>query len=172
MAYDRDQIENWISGLDSFAVLGLVSRLPVMKTVSLDLGFERGEHLTGSGSSFESGSGGFSWMPTKSFRSTARYKLRNRDGFGQIMTVGAAGKLGENTTVLGSVQGSQADFAGHPSSTMNATAAMAVRPLHSDRLAVLFSYNRRSLQQDAGLLGTETRSDSLSTDQLLRINKQ
>jgi hypothetical protein len=169
---DRYQIENGISGLDSFAVLGLVTRLPVMKTVSLDIGFERGEHLTGSGSSFESGSGGFSWMPTKNFRSTARYELRNRDGLGQIVTVGSAGKLGENVTVLGSVQGSQADFAGHPSSTMNATAAMAVRPLHSDRLAVLFSYNRRSLQQDVGLLGTETRSDSLSTDQLLRINRQ
>jgi len=174
---NRYQIENGITGSDSFAVLGFVSRLPVRKNVSLDFGFDRGEHLTGTGSSFESGSGGLSWLPTKNFRSTARYELRDRDGFGQIVTVGAAGKLGENVTAMGSVQGSKAEFSGLGSSTMNGTATLAVRPLHSDFAALLFSYNLRSTTQStpAGLLGvmaTVERTDILSSDGLLTLTKQ
>jgi hypothetical protein len=170
----RYQIENGINGTDSFAVIGLVNRLPINKTLSLELGFERGQHLAGKGGSFNNGSFGFSWLPTKNFRSVARYELRDRNGFGQAITVGAAGKLGDDITTLGSFQWSRANVAGNSVSTMSGTAALALRPLHSDRAALLFSYNRRSQFQDGRTTNAATvdRSDTVSADGLLTLTKQ
>jgi hypothetical protein len=56
---------------------------------------------------------------------------------------------------------------------MNGIAALAFRPLHSDRAALLFSYNRRSLVQDGapGFTATVDRSDTLSTDALVSLTK-
>jgi len=173
-ANSRYQIENGINGKDSFAVIGLANKLPISDTLSLELGFERGQHVTGAGTSFNSGSFGFSWLPTKNFRSVARYELRDRNGFGQAITLGAAGKLGDDITTLGSFQWAQTNLAGRSNSTMSGTAALALRPLHSDRAALLFSYNRRSLIQEGipGAVATVERSDTLSTDGLLSLTKQ
>ena len=120
------------------------------------------------GASFNGGHFGFSWLPTKNFRGVARYELRDRNGFGQALTLGAAGKLGDDITTLGSFQWAKTNLAGRSNSTMSGTAALALRPLHSDRAALLFSYNRRSLVQDGGpgMAATVDRSDTLSTDGL------
>ena len=170
----RYQIENGINGKDSFAVIGLANMLPISNTVSLELGFERGQHVTGAGASFNGGSFGFSWLPTKTFRGVARYELRDRNGFGQAITLGAAGKLGDDFTTLGNFQWARTNVDGRSNSTMSGTAALAFRPLHSDRGALLFSYNRRSLVQDGrpGALATIDRSDTLSTDGLLSLTKR
>ena len=170
----RYQIENGINGKDSFAVIGLANKLPISDTLSLELGFERGQHVTGAGASFNGGSVGFSWLPTKNFRTVARYELRDHNGFGQAITLGAAGKLGDDITTLGSFQWAKTNVAGRAHSTMSGTAALAFRPLHSDRAALLFSYNRRSLIQDGGpeVSGTVDRSDTLSTDGLLGLTKR
>ena len=170
----RYQIENGINGKDSFAVIGLANKLPISDTLSLELGFERGQHVAGKGPSFNSGSFGFSWLPTKNFRSVARYELRNRNGFGQAITLGVAGKLGDDITSLASFQWSRSNVAGRSNSTMSGTAALALRPLHSDRAALLFSYNHRSLFQDGGTKSAATvdRSDALSADGLLSLTKQ
>ncbi len=170
----RYQIENGINGNDSFAVIGLVNRLPLNDKLSLELGFERGQHVAGKGASFNSGSFGFSWLPTKSFRSVARYELRDRNGLGQAISLGAAGKLGEDITTLGSFQWTRSNLAGRSASTTNGTAALALRPLHSDRVALLFSYNRRSQFQDGGTTSGATldSSNTLSTDGLLTLTKQ
>jgi len=85
----RYQIENGINGADSFAVIGLQNSLPVSKALSLDLGYERGFHLAGAGQSYDKASVGFSWQPLANFRSSPRYELRNRNGFGQAVTIGA-----------------------------------------------------------------------------------
>lgn len=169
----RYQIENGINGTDSFAVIGLANNLALSDTLSLELGFERGQHVTGAGTSFNGGSVGFSWLPTKNFRSSARYELRDRDGFGQAITLGAAGKLGDDITTLGSFQWARTKSAGRSNSTMSSTAALALRPLHSDRVALLFSYNRRSLVLNGGpgVLSTIDRSDMLSTDALLSLTR-
>ena len=56
---------------------------------------------------------------------------------------------------------------------MTGTAALAFRPLQSDRAALLFSYNRRSMFQDGGPAGaTVERSDTLSTDGLVSLTKR
>src|SRR5258707_15708150 len=96
----RYQIENGISGSDSFAVIGLQDRLPVTKELSLEFGFERGFHLTGPNQSFNSAAVGFGWQPNSDFRASARYEYRDRGGFGQVIAAGAAGKMRASITSL------------------------------------------------------------------------
>lgn len=162
----RYQLENGINGTDSFAVIGLTNRLPVSKELALDLGYERGFHIAGAGESFNAGHLGFAWQPLEDFRTTGRYEMRDRGGVGSVLTLGAAGRLGDNLTSLGRFQLSRTDFQGRKGSAMAATGALAWRPLHRDSMGLLFSYTRRDLSQQngAGLGETRDRSDTLSSD--------
>ncbi|HZH29503.1 MAG TPA: hypothetical protein VEY11_01815 [Pyrinomonadaceae bacterium] len=165
----RYQLENGINGTDSFAVLGLQNRLPVSKKLSFDLGFEHGFHLAGEGQSFTGGSFGFSYLPSKDLRTAARYELRNQTGgIAQLLTVGAAGRIGDGVTTLARFQSSSSNFEGRENSSRQGTLALALRPLKSDRAALLFSYTHRSLSQGGinGQSATTDRSDTLSTDGL------
>ncbi|HET9787645.1 MAG TPA: hypothetical protein VFP47_10950, partial [Pyrinomonadaceae bacterium] len=163
----RYQLENGINGTDSFAVIGLQNRLPINKEFSLELGFERGFHLAGNGESFNSVTLGFGWQPTKDFRSSARYEFRDRAGAGQLLAFGAAGRIRNGLTALSRFQWSRTNFEGRHGSSMEGTAALAYRPLESDRAGLLFSFTHRSLLQNAATeLSAQTRDrlDSLSTD--------
>jgi uncharacterized repeat protein (TIGR01451 family) len=165
----RYQLENGLNGTDSFAVLGLQNRLPVSKRLSLDLGFEHGFHLAGEGQSFTGGSFGFSYLPSKDLRAAARYELRNQTGgLAQLITVGAAGRLGDGVTTLARFQSARSSFQGRDNSSLQGTVALALRPLRSDRAALLLSYTHRSLTQGglADRAATTDRSDTLSTDGL------
>ena len=162
----RYQLENGVNGTDSFAVIGLQNRLPVHKQLALDLGYERGFHIAGAGESFNAAHLGFAWQPVEGFRTTGRYEMRDRGGVGSVLTLGAAGRLGDGVTSLGRFQLSRTDFQGRKGSAMAATGALAWRPLHRDTMGLLFSYTRRDLSQQngAGLGETRDRSDTLSTD--------
>ncbi|MDX6712957.1 MAG: large repetitive protein, partial [Blastocatellia bacterium] len=170
----RYQIENGINGTDSYAVIGFANRLPIRDTLSLEFGIERGQHLTGADPSFNGANFGFSWLPTKNFRSVVRYELRDHNGFGQAISIGAAGKLGDDITTLASYQLARTEFAGQSNSTTSGTAALAFRPFHSDRAALLLSLNRRStiLEGGPGVTATFNRADTLSTDGLFSLTKQ
>jgi len=169
----RYQLENGINGTDSFAVIGLQNRLLVTKALSLDLGYERGFHLAGNGQSFNNVVLGLSWLPTEDLRTSARYELRDRNGFGQLLALGAAGRFGDNVTALAQFQWARAVLGERGSSTMNGTAALAFRPLRSDRVALLFSYNRRSRLQEGeeGVDATRDRADTLSSDGLWQVSR-
>jgi uncharacterized repeat protein (TIGR01451 family) len=162
----RYQLENGINGTDSFAVVGLANRLNLNKEFALDLGYERGFHLDGEGESFNSAHFGLSWQPTEDFRTTGRYELRDRGGFGSVLTLGAAGRLFDNLTSLARVQFARTNFGGRESASSSATAAVAWRPLESDRAGLLLSYTRRDLSQQGaeGRGETRDRSDLLSSD--------
>jgi uncharacterized repeat protein (TIGR01451 family) len=164
----RYQIENGINGTDSFAVVGLSNRLPVTKQLSLDLGYERGFHLAGTGESFNAAHLGFTWQPIETFRTTGRYEMRDRGGEGSVLTLGAAGRLFDNVTSLGRFQLARSSFGGHASAAMSASAALAWRPLHTDAVGLLFSYTRRDISQqggeDARSGALRDRSDTLSSD--------
>ena len=150
----RYLVENGLNGTDSFAVIGLVNRIPVSEHFSMDVGMERGTLITGKDHSFTSGSFGVSWLPYKSFRSSARYEVRDRGGFGQVFTAGAAGRVHDGMTALASFQHSDADFQPVPginniynarqSNVTQGNAAFAVRPLRHDSTAVMFSYTIRA----------------------------
>jgi uncharacterized repeat protein (TIGR01451 family) len=163
----RYQLENGINGTDSFAVIGLQNRLPMTKELSLELGFERGFHIAGNGESFNSATVGFGWQPNKDFRSSARYQFRDRAGMGQLIALGAAGRIREGITALSRFQFARTGFEGRHGSSIDAMGALAFRPLNSDRAGLLFSYTHRSLSQDgSGDVAVQTRDrlDSLATD--------
>ncbi len=172
----RYQLENGINGTDSFAVIGLQNRLPMTKQLSLELGFERGFHLAGNGQSFNSATVGLGWQPNDEFRASARYQFRDRAGMGQTIALGAAGRISEGITALSRFQWSRTGFEGHHGSSLEGTAALAIRPITSDRMGLLLSFNHRSLVQD-GASGsaspqTRDRSDSLSSDGYFQATKR
>src|SRR5260370_24415814 len=105
-------------------------------------------HLAGAGKGFTSGGVGFSWQPTESFRSSGRFELRNQNGrFGRVFTLGAAGRLNENITVLARLQRAQAAFGQANTSSLDGTLAFALRPKQTDRYPLLFTYTPRSFDQ-------------------------
>jgi trimeric autotransporter adhesin len=164
----RYQINNGINGTDSFAVIGLMNRFPLSKKFSLDAGYERGMHLKGNGQSFNNAMFGASYNPSENFHSAARYELRDLNGFGNIFTVGAAGKLSESFTTLGRFQYSRTAFQNQNNEMMNGQLAAAWRPLDSDRSAMLLSYTHRSINQSAisGFAPARDRDDILAADGL------
>ncbi|HEY0659146.1 MAG TPA: hypothetical protein VGD05_11765, partial [Pyrinomonadaceae bacterium] len=143
----RYQIEHGVSGADSFAVIGLQNRWQLNKQFAVEGGFERGFLVKGAGSSFNSATFGGSWTPVEGFRAAARYELRDRKGLGQLFSVGAAGKIGDNWTTLARAQWTRSGFEGREASSSNITGAAAYRPLDSDKYALLFSYNHRDMSQ-------------------------
>jgi uncharacterized repeat protein (TIGR01451 family) len=169
----RYQLENAINGTDSFAVIGLQNRLPLTKQLSLELGFERGFHLLGPNQSFNSATVGFGWQPNSDFRASARYEYRDRAGMGQLFAIAAAGKIREGVTALSRFQFSRGAIQGTSNQSLEGTAALAIRPVESDRMGVLFSYTHRSTMQDtAGATPTRDVSDSLATDAYDQLTKR
>lgn len=166
-AVGRYQLENGANGTDSFAVVGLQNRIPVSDTLAVEVGFERGFHLAGDGESFDSLTGGFSWTPVEDFRATARYEFRDRNGLGQLLAFGAAGRISRGMTTMARIQYARGNFGGRDGSSLDAMAALAIRPLSTDRVGLLFSYNHRSIFQDDGdnaTLPLRDRIDSISAD--------
>ena len=82
----RYQIEQGINGTDSFAVIGLGQKFQASKTLSLNAAFEKGFHFAGQNDGFVSGSLSAAWMPTEDFKTSVRYEVRDRLGFGQILS--------------------------------------------------------------------------------------
>jgi hypothetical protein len=138
------------------------NRLPITKALSLDLGFERGFHMAGAGKSFNSATLGFGWTPNENFKAAAHYEFRDRGGNGRLFSLGAAGRLTDNITVLSRMRWSASGFAGRDNSAVDALAALAYRPLNSDRAGLLFSFNHRTLSQ-SGLVGAASSRDRLDT---------
>jgi len=177
-ATGRYQLENGANGSDTFAVIGLQNRLPINKQLSLELGFEHGFHLAGVGPSFNGATVGFGWQPNDEFRAFGRYEFRDRAGKGQLIAVGAAGRIREGITALARFQFARAGFDGRQSLSTDGMAALAIRPLNSDRGGLLFSFNHRSMNQVAGTAGvlpalsaTRDRVDTLATDGYYQATK-
>lgn len=170
----RYQLENGVDGADSFAVFGMQNRLPITKGLSLDFGYERGFHLAGEGQSFNSATLGFGWTPNENFKASAHYEFRDRGGNGQLFALGAAGRLTENITVLSRMRWSESGFAGRDSAAVDGLAALAYRPLNSDRAGLLFSFNHRALSQSgiAGLTPSRDRLDTAATDGYYQATKR
>jgi len=162
----RYQLENGVNGRDSFAVFGMQNRLPITKDLSLDLGFERGFHLEGDGKSFNSATLGFGWTPNENFKASAHYEFRDRGGNGKLLAFGAAGRLTKGITVLSRMRWSESAFEGRESSAVDGLAALAFRPLKSDRAGLLFSFNHRAISQSGavGVAPTRDRLDTVATD--------
>lgn len=168
----RYEIDNGINGTDSYAVIGMIDRLPVNAKTSVDFGAERGLHIDGKGHDFNSGTTAVSWRPTKFFRATSRYELRDQYGFASLISAGAAGRISSGVTGLGQLQYVRGTVNGQSNSLHRVIAALAIRPLKSERAGLLFSYNEENgrgytLQPASPVIGTAAdpvRVNILSTD--------
>ena len=162
----RYQIENGVNGTDSFSIIGLKNRLPINKQVALDFGYERAFHLAGNGKSYNNFSFGANWLPDENFRTSFRYVLRDREGFGHIFSLGSAGKLKPGWTTMGRFQYGEIDFNGRTNIVMNGQLALAIRPHDTDKYGVLFGYKHREsfFSGKEGEAPNEIRNDILSVD--------
>lgn len=172
----RYQIENGVTGLDNFAVIGLQNSWKLTNTLALETGFERGFLLSGESQNFNNATLGAAWTPADGFRANARYELRDRNGLGQLFAIGAAGKVGDNWTTLARAQWALSNFNNRRGTSSGAQAAIAYRPIDTDKYAILFSYtHRQAFQQGFVLNGVEQsetrdRIDRLSADGLYQVN--
>ncbi len=162
----RYEIDNGVNGSDSFAVMGVIDRLPLNEHTSVDAGVEHGLHVEGKGHDYNAGTAAISWRPTKFFRATSRYELRDQFGFASLITGGAAGRISSGVTALGQLQFVRGTVNAQSSSFNRAIVSLAIRPLKSDRAGLLFSYNEQSgrgyfLQRTSTL---PVRVDILSAD--------
>jgi uncharacterized repeat protein (TIGR01451 family) len=162
----RYQIENGANATDSFAVIGLVNRLPVTKQFSLELGYERGFHLKGLRKNFNSLTLGAAWQPKENLVANFRYELRDRNGKEHLFVVGAAGRINASITALSRFQFARLNSGTEKTNTVDGEAALAIRPETTDRMGLLFSYNRHSRESNgvAATTTTRDRADTLSTD--------
>ncbi len=168
----RYQLENGIDSTDSFAVIGLNNRLPLNKQLALDFGYERGFHISGEEKSFNNIHFGTSWTPSDSFRASARYELRDRNGLGQSFSIGAAGVLKKGWTTLARLQYGNVAFRERSNKIMDGQVSFAIRPHDTDRYGVLFSYNHRNsfLTGKTNEMPTRLRADTLSADGFYQLN--
>lgn len=168
----RYQIDSGVNATDSFAVIGLVNRLPINKQLSLEFGYERGFHLKGLGKNFNSLTVGAAWQPKDNFVANVRYELRDRNGKEQLFVLGAAGRLSKSITALSRFQFARLNAGTQKTSVSDGEAALAIRPADNDRVGLLLSYNRRSRETN-GVTGTATardRADTLSTDAFYQLS--
>lgn len=168
----RYQLENGIDSSDSFAIVGLNHRLPLKKTFAFDFGYERGFHIAGTQKSFNNIHFGTNWTPSDSFKASARYELRDRQGLGQSFSVGAAGILKKGWTTLARFQFGKVSFNERQNRILDGHFSFAVRPHDTDRYGMLFSYNYRNsfLSGRSGEAPTRLRADILSADAFYQFN--
>jgi uncharacterized repeat protein (TIGR01451 family) len=172
------RIENGINETDSYAVLGLANRFTVTRALAMDVGFDRGYQVQGSGGGYDGLSLGSTWSPNDRFRATVRYELRDNvnslsngvangvvapatgTGDGSIISLGAAGRVGDGLMLLARYQDASADGNGQNNQETSGQVALAVRPLDSDRTAFLFSYTHRGYNYQSDGLPLATAATS------------
>ncbi|MDX6613910.1 MAG: hypothetical protein QOD75_3096 [Blastocatellia bacterium] len=168
----RYQIDNGANSVtDSFAVVGLVNRFPINKELSLDLGYERGFHVKGVGKSFNSVTVGAGWQPKENLVANVRYELRDRNGNEHLFVIGAAGRINKSITTLTRFQFARTKSGTQQINFTDGMAALAIRPAASERMGLLFSYNR-SARVTSGATTTTTTNDrveTLSTDAFYQL---
>ena len=170
----RYQLENGINGTDSFSIVGLKNRLPINKEFSVELGYERAFHLAGENKGYNNFTIGANWLPDENFRSSFRYELRDKDGFGQVLTFGAAGRIKPGWTTLGRFQYGNISFNGRKNKITNGQIALAIRPHNTDKYGLLLGYKHRKsfFTNGDGKAPNELRSDVLSLDGFHQTTKR
>jgi uncharacterized repeat protein (TIGR01451 family) len=170
------------TGADSFAVLGVMTRLPIRSGLSFDWTLENAVHLAGTGKGYLGGSFGFTESKDDKLRMSTRYEIRRGDTSQGILTAGIVGRLSAATSAMARyrVANGAAHVADASGNIHDGQVAMAVRPKKSDRVAMLFSYDfgngyaANALMSTTGATlpvspATTGRTDRLSADGLIQI---
>ena len=138
-------------------------RLPLSNSYS-GLSFEHGRHLRARYQVH--GRRSVSYLPRR-FAHGGALRMRKQTGASRNCSR-SGGWTDRDGSRPSRFQSSRSNVQGRENSTLQGTAALALRPLKSDRAALLFSYTHRSMTQSGldGQSGTTDRSDTLSTDGL------
>ena len=136
----RYQLDGGINGTDGYAVLGVLSRIPLSPQFSIDGGLDRALRVQGDGKGYTGISGGFTYSP-ESWRASARYELRTGAQRQQLFSSGVAGQLWPGVTVLAHYRTADYTLNDTKHNLVDALVAMAVRPRNTDNVAFLFSWN-------------------------------
>jgi len=133
-------LDSSMNGTDSFAVLGVMTRVPVRSGLSIDWSVNNAVHLAGSGKGYVGGSFGFTQMVEDKLRVSSRYELRRREEMETIFTTGVVGRLTNSTSAMARYRSAQEN--GLPDGGLrDGQVALSVRPSKSERIAMLFSYD-------------------------------
>jgi hypothetical protein len=154
-------LESAISGNDSYALIGVMTQLPLSKQLSMDLSFDNGTHLAGGKKGYLGTALGFAYHKADEFRTSARYELRRQAQLQHILSLGGVGRLTSSVSVLTRFR--RADLGGNGRSS-DGQVAFSVRPRKSDRLAFLFGYDQGRSNGGASLGLTSGRRDELTAD--------
>lgn len=147
---------------DAFAVIGVLSRLPVSRMFSIDGGFDHAHHLEGTGRSYSSASTGLTFMPHDEMRASWFYQLRMREERQHVLWTGVTGRMLPWLTGLGQYRWLRAEGRA-PVEGDQLLGALAVRPVESDRVGLLLSYEHGDFE-NALVSGPRRRTGRLSTD--------
>jgi VCBS repeat-containing protein len=183
-------MDSSLSGPDSFAVLRLLTRVPIRSGLSFDWSLDNAMHLAGTGKGYVGGSLGFTETRDDKLRMSVRYELRRRDTTETILTAGVVGRLNAATSALVRYRTAENQVTGI-GRINDGQMALSVRPKKSDRVAMLFSYdfgNGNSFAPLSNSMGTNAstvsntgavpspavvnlaRTDRLSMDGLIEIH--
>jgi SdrD B-like domain len=158
-------------GSDSFAVIGVLTRLPVRPGLSFDWTLDNAVHLAGAGKGYVGGSFGFTKSKDDTLRMFTRYEMRRGDTTQGIFTAGIVGRLSTATSAMARYRVAN-NTAGTVGRINDGQVALAVRPKKSDRVALLFSYdfgNGNAMATAPVSLANPGRTDRLSADSLIQI---
>jgi uncharacterized repeat protein (TIGR01451 family) len=133
-------MDSGLSGPDSFAVLRVLTRVPIRSGLSFDWSLDNAMHLSGTGKGYVGGSLGFTETRDDKLRMSVRYELRRRDTTETILTAGVVGRLNASTSALVRYRTAENQVAGI-GRINDGQMALSVRPKKSDRVAMLFSYD-------------------------------
>jgi hypothetical protein len=162
----RYQVEGGINGPDAFAVIGAQNRFDLGAGLAADLGLEHGKSVAGSGQDFTSGLVGLAWLKPSTFKTSARYELRDRDGFSGLLTGAAAGRIVNGLTGLVRAQWLN-DTREQAQSGYDVLGGLALRPTGGDAVGLLLSYRLDDSTSPLPLfdaLSVHQRASRVSTD--------
>jgi len=162
------RMDSGIEGTDSFAVFGVLTRLPVKSGLSIDWSIDNALHLAGAGRGYVGGSVALAQSNDR-VRTFVRYELRRRDVSDHLFSTGVVGRLRDSMYVLARYRVSDLR-AGAATRLNDAQLALSVRPKQSDRLALLFSYDYGLARNVTTLrFAANPRTDRLSIDGLIEL---
>jgi hypothetical protein len=163
------RMDSGIEGTDSFAVFGVLTRLPVKSGMSIDWSIDNALHLAGAGRGYIGGSVALSQSNDR-VRTFVRYELRRRDVSEHLVSTAVVGRLRDSMFVLARYRMSDL-HTGAATRFNDGQLALSVRPKQSDRVALLFSYDYGSARNVTTVRFANPRTDRLSMDGLLGLGR-
>jgi hypothetical protein len=169
----RYRLDSGVNGTDSYAVIGVLTRVPVRPGLSVDWTLDNALHLAGAGRGYIGGSFGFTQLMDDKLRISARYELRRRDRSEHGFTAGVVGRLTESTSALARYRISNLGTGTATNRLNDGQLALSIRPRKSDRVALLFSYEFGTARPTTFIPGVTNkgRADRISVDGLVDLGQ-